>query len=85
MRRATTAGIYRDSKSVRQFHFCTHLYSESDLEVEFSYTQGITVTSSVGMSFSASMSEEVKAGCIAASASGSISVGWQAKILKLSI
>ena len=62
-----------------------HFFSESDLEVEFSYTQGITVTSSVGMTFSASMSEEVKGGCIVASASGSISVGWQAKILMLSI
>ena len=56
------------------------LHSESDLEVEFSYTQGITVTSSVGMTFSASMSEEVKGGCIAASASGSISAGWEAEI-----
>ena len=73
------------NKCKRQFHFCTHLYSESDLEVEFSYTQGITVTSSVGMTFSASMSEEVKAGCIVASASGSISVGWQAEILMPSI
>ena len=53
--------------------------------MEFSYTQGITVTSSVGMTFSASMSEEVKAGCIVASASGSISVGWQEEILMPSI
>ena len=48
--------------------------------MEFSYTQGITVSSSVGMTFSASMSEEVKGGCIAASASGSISTGWQSEI-----
>ena len=50
------------------------------MEVEFSYTQGISVTSSVGVTFSASMSEEVKGSCIIASASGSISVGWQAEI-----
>ncbi len=64
------------------FFECSSLinFSESDLEVEFSYTQGISMTSSVGMTFSASMSEEVKGGCIAASASGSISTGWQAEI-----
>ena len=58
---------------------CNHS-DETDLEVEFSYSQGISVTNSVGTTFSSSISSEVKSGCIFASGSGTISAGWQTEI-----
>ena len=55
-------------------------YSENDIEAEFSYTEGISVDVSFGMSVGVSISEEVQVGCELASASESISVSWEAEM-----
>ena len=57
---------------------CNH--SEQVIEAEFSFTEGISVDASFGMSFGVSASEEIYAGCTTAHAGETISASWGAEM-----